>query len=101
MPSAVDHIDHSREIDLAELESKLRRFNLNLLQPTIQKTSLIGQEMKQLKTEIERSTQMISAVSSVSDKVENQVAVVEGFRREMEDFVSERRTMQTQVSESQ
>jgi len=99
--STVDHIDHAREIDLAELESKLRRFNLNLLQPTIHKTSLIGQEMKQLKTEIERSTQMISAVSSVSDKVENQVAVVEGFRREMEDFVSERRTMQTQVSESQ
>jgi hypothetical protein len=91
--------EHEQDIGIAELETRIRRFNLQLMQPTIQKTTLIEQEMVALRDELRRSTLMITDLASTRLKVEEQVVVVEGFREEMSKWENERRVVQAHVAE--
>lgn len=92
--------EHEREIEIAELETRIRRFNLELIQPTIRKTAQMEHEMADLRAELHRSTSMVCDLTHVAIKVEEQVVIVESFREEMAKWENERRAVQAHVAES-
>jgi hypothetical protein len=92
--------DREREVELAELETRILKKNLELIQPSIRKTSVMEQEMAELRAELHRSTMMITDLARVSIKVEEQVVVVESFREEMSKWENERRAVQAHVAEA-
>lgn len=99
-PTRPAESQHEQEIAIAELETRIRRFNLQLIQPTITKTMLMEQEMADLRGELQQSTARITDLTRVAIKVEEQVVSVEGFREEMSKWETERRAVQAHVAES-
>jgi hypothetical protein len=92
--------EHEREIETAELETRIRRFNLELVQPTIRKVTLFEHEMADFRNELVRSTTMINDLARIANKVDEQVIVAQGFREEMGKWENERRTAQANTSET-
>jgi len=92
--------EHEREIEIAELESRIRRHNLELIQPTIRKTTMFAHEMADFRQELARSSATITDLARIANKVDEQVVVVEGFREEMSKWEVERRTQQTNTVET-
>jgi len=88
------------EIEIAELETRVRRSTLELIQPSIKKTTQMESDLEGLREELRRSTSVISDLARVSIKVEEQVVVVEGFREEMTKWEAERRAVQAHVAET-
>jgi len=88
------------EIEMAELETRIQRATLQLIQPTIHKTKRMEQDLEDLRDEIRRSSAMNKDIAPVAAKVEEQVVLVESFREEMSKWECERRSVQAHVSES-
>lgn len=99
-PIVVAQDSHEREIEIAELETRIRRFNLELIQPTIRKATLMEHEMADLRAEVQNSSRQVQDLTQVAAKVDEQVVIVEGFREEMSKWENERRTGQAHVAET-
>jgi len=99
-PASGSALSNEREIEIAELETRIRRFNLELMQPTIRRATSLEQEIQALRAEFQRSTLVLSDLARTSTKVEEQVVVVESFREEMNKWDSERRAVQAHIAES-
>mmetsp|Transcript_65381 Transcript_65381/g.181852 ORF Transcript_65381/g.181852 Transcript_65381/m.181852 type:complete len:626 (+) Transcript_65381:39-1916(+) len=89
-----------REIQFAELETRLRQHHIELLQPTIRKTTLMEEVVKELRRDVERTASMLSDLTRLSTKIEQQVVVVESFRAEMATWDAERLALHAQVVEN-
>lgn len=89
---------HEQEINIADLETRIRRYNLQLIQPTIHKTTLLENQIKDLRAEIQHNSAMITDWKELAVKVEDQVVVIEGFREEMSKWENERREVQAHVA---
>lgn len=95
-----DARSHEREVEIAELETRIRSSNLDLFQPTIRKTTIMEQELAEMRAELARVASTVQSVKSVSTKVEEQVINVESFREQMANWEVERRAVQTHVAET-
>eukprot|EP00929_Paragymnodinium_shiwhaense_P032649 TRINITY_DN18069_c0_g1_i1.p1 TRINITY_DN18069_c0_g1~~TRINITY_DN18069_c0_g1_i1.p1 ORF type:complete len:671 (-),score=226.57 TRINITY_DN18069_c0_g1_i1:228-2240(-) len=89
-----------REVEFAELETRIRKYNLDLLQPTIRKTSMMEQVVADLREEFSKTAALVAELTRTSAKVENQVLAVESFREEMSKWDSERREAQASFVEN-
>jgi len=88
-----------RALDIAELELRIRKFNLDLTQPSIRRCSLLELEIAEIRQEMRRNDQQISELSQKALKLDEQIVVIEGFRETMSKWDSERRQSQAQVAE--
>jgi len=91
---------NEREVEFAELEMRIRKYNLDLLQPTIRKTTLMEQVVEELREQVLKTSSTVGDLSRTSSKVDQQVIVVENFREEMARWDAERRQAQAQAAES-
>jgi len=88
-----------KEMDLAELESRMRKHTLELMQPTVRKASLLEREVAVLREEFGRSQLMVAELGRTSAKVDLQVQAVERFREELSRWDAERRAVSAHVTE--
>jgi myosin heavy subunit len=89
-----------REVEIAELETRIKRFNLDIVQPTIRKTAIMEKEVAALRNEVETNSNKLIELSTVANKVEEQVVTVESFREQMSKWDHERRAVQAHVAET-
>jgi len=100
-PQASSRPKHEeREVELAELETRLRSYTLELLQPTIRKTTTIEGWVEDVRTDLTKTRSTMSELQLMGCKVESQMIVVESFRQEMSTWNKERFDGQAQVAES-
>jgi len=89
-----------QEIQFAEFETRIRKFILELVEPTIRRTTILEEKMQDVETESQRHSSMLSVMGQKSVKVEQQIAVVEQFREEMSTWDAERRRAEAKVAEN-
>eukprot|EP00933_Yihiella_yeosuensis_P005899 TRINITY_DN110507_c0_g1_i1.p1 TRINITY_DN110507_c0_g1~~TRINITY_DN110507_c0_g1_i1.p1 ORF type:complete len:633 (+),score=131.09 TRINITY_DN110507_c0_g1_i1:44-1900(+) len=89
-----------REIQIADLEVKIRQFILDLTQPTIRKTVVIESNIEALQADVALKSTQLADLMRMSQKVQEQVDVVEGFRQEMAKFDADRKHWQSEATES-
>lgn len=88
------------EIELAEMEMRLRKFHQELVQPTIHKTTLVENGFRQIQVDVQRNSSMVFELSKQGAKIDNQLALVDNFREEMTQWDAERHLKQIEVAES-
>lgn len=88
-----------REIEFAEFETRIRKFILELLEPTIRRTTQLENDMQNYDAEFSRTTTMLSNCMEKSHKAEQQIQVVEHFREELARWDAERRQAEAKVAE--
>jgi len=88
-----------REVEFAEFETRIRKFILELLEPTIHRTAQLEITMESAKEEQQGLEQQVARVVSASRLAERQISVVEQFREEMAKWDSERRNAETKTTE--
>jgi hypothetical protein len=88
-----------REVEFAEFETRMRRFLLELMEPTIQRASQQQLETESLKLMVEKHTKAIQEVTLTSVKAEQQISIVEHFREEMSRWDVQRRSQEAKVAE--
>eukprot|EP00927_Polykrikos_kofoidii_P077729 TRINITY_DN74646_c0_g1_i1.p1 TRINITY_DN74646_c0_g1~~TRINITY_DN74646_c0_g1_i1.p1 ORF type:complete len:691 (-),score=166.17 TRINITY_DN74646_c0_g1_i1:57-2129(-) len=89
-----------REVEFAEMETRIRKFNIELLTPTIRKISTTEKVLDDLWEQVRRTQSMLGELTHTSMKVEQQVAVVDSFREEMSKWDAERVRMQLHITET-
>eukprot|EP00811_Abedinium_folium_P003470 NODE_1318_length_2524_cov_6.987067.p1 GENE.NODE_1318_length_2524_cov_6.987067~~NODE_1318_length_2524_cov_6.987067.p1 ORF type:complete len:703 (+),score=216.70 NODE_1318_length_2524_cov_6.987067:158-2266(+) len=87
------------EVEFAEIELRIRKFNLDLIQPTIHKAAMLEQNLKDVHTEVVQATATISALQKQGTQIEQQVILVNNFREEMSKWDVERRQKQADMTE--
>lgn len=90
---------NEREIEFAEFETRIRKYNLELLQPSIRKTATLEYEFGELKAELQRNSTTLAGLTKVAGKVEQQVELVESFREDLGRWDNERRQFQAESVE--
>lgn len=88
------------EVEQAELEVRLRKYIIDLVQPTIRRTSQLEQLHAELQGVVQADEEKLNELEKMATKVEQQVLLVESFREEMGRWDSERRTFQAEAQES-
>eukprot|EP00397_Hematodinium_sp_SG-2012_P027466 GEMP01028864.1.p1 GENE.GEMP01028864.1~~GEMP01028864.1.p1 ORF type:complete len:643 (+),score=148.21 GEMP01028864.1:92-2020(+) len=87
------------EVEHAEFELRIRKFILELMEPTIHKSSALEQEFKNLNDNMLELKKKVSDLSHVSIRAEQHVQTVEGFRQELCRWDAERQTSEMKITE--
>lgn len=85
--------------EAAEIETRLRSHILELLEPTIRKTTILETKVKEVRAAIEARHQEMIELRKTKDDAEGLMKIVEGFQTEMGDWDKERRHHQQQLTE--
>merc|ERR550537_1898352 len=88
-----------REVEFAEFETRMRKFLLELMEPTIHKASAQQLEIDQIKAMVDKHAKSIQEVTLTSVKAEQQISIVEHFREEMSRWDVQRRSQEAKVAE--
>jgi len=88
-----------REVEFAEFETRMRKFLLELMEPTIHKASAQQLEIDQIKAMVDKHAKSIQEVTLTSVKAEQQISIVEHFREEMSRWDVQRRGQEAKVAE--
>merc|ERR1719197_1637411 len=88
-----------REVEFAEFETRMRKFLLGLMEPTIHKASAQQLEIDQIKAMVDKHAKSIQEVTLTSVKAEQQISIVEHFREEMSRWDVQRRGQEAKVAE--
>lgn len=89
------------EVMYADIENRLRAFVLELLQPTIQKASLLQSELENVKGIVSQHTKNINEVQLTQVKAQEQVSMIDHFKEEMGKWDQQRRYHEAKVTEDQ
>lgn len=85
----------------AEMENRLRAMILEVLQPTIQKASLLQSEVENVKGIVSQHTKNINEVQLTQVKAQEQVSMIDHFKEEMGKWDQQRRYHEARVTEDQ
>mmetsp|Transcript_54252 Transcript_54252/g.86247 ORF Transcript_54252/g.86247 Transcript_54252/m.86247 type:complete len:499 (-) Transcript_54252:16-1512(-) len=85
--------------EAAAIETRLRSHILELLEPTIRKTTILEAKVKENRAALEARQQEMSELRKVKDDAETLMKIVEGFQNEMGEWDKERRHHQAQLTE--
>jgi len=88
-----------REVEFAEFETRMRKFLLELVEPTIQKASSLQLDIDAIKNLTDKHAKSIQDVTLASVKAEQQISIVEHFREEMSRWDVQRRGQEAKVAE--
>merc|ERR1719197_1730048 len=88
-----------REVEFAEFETRMRKFLLELMEPTIHKASAQQLEIDQIKAMVDKHAKSTQEVTLTSVKAEQQISIVEHFREEMSRWDVQRRGQEAKVAE--
>lgn len=92
--------DHEeQEIAYAEIENRLRGMIVELMQPTVYRSSLLQAEVENLKGLVNQHTKGINDVSLAQTKAQQQVSMIDSFREEMGKWDVQRKASETKTSE--
>lgn len=89
-----------REIEVAEMETKLRKFVTELLRPTFVRVTQLEGSSEELSGRMQQNEQSLSDFEKIGRRVEDQVRNVDGFRSEMSRWDAERRAFQAEAQEN-
>mmetsp|Transcript_6004 Transcript_6004/g.14338 ORF Transcript_6004/g.14338 Transcript_6004/m.14338 type:complete len:564 (+) Transcript_6004:67-1758(+) len=92
-------LPREREVEMAEFETRIRKFVLDLMEPTIHKASQQQLEIDNIRASVEKHAKSINDVMLMSVKAEQQISVVEHFREEMSKWDVQRRSQEAKVAE--
>uniref|UniRef100_A0A0G4HG73 Uncharacterized protein n=1 Tax=Chromera velia CCMP2878 TaxID=1169474 RepID=A0A0G4HG73_9ALVE len=87
------------EVQFAELETRMRRFIVDLLEPTMKRVQQQQVDLSSLKTVVDRHAKSLSEVAVMTVKAEQNIGVVEQLREEMSKWDVQRRNQEAKVSE--
>jgi len=85
--------------EAAEIETRLRSHILELLEPTIRKTTILETKMKENRAALEARHTEMTELRKVKDDAEVLMKIVEGFQKEMGEWDKERHHHQQQLAE--
>mmetsp|Transcript_96014 Transcript_96014/g.200566 ORF Transcript_96014/g.200566 Transcript_96014/m.200566 type:complete len:654 (+) Transcript_96014:98-2059(+) len=88
------------EIGKAEMEVTLRRFIMDLMNPTIRKTSHIEHTLSEQQALLRGIEDSLGSLHKMGQRVEEQVLLVDSFREEMARWDVERRAYQAAAMEN-
>jgi len=89
------------EVMYADMENRLRAMILEVLQPTIQKASLLQSEVENVKGIVSQHTKNINEVQLTQVKAQEQVSMIDHFKEEMGKWDQQRRYHEARVTEDQ
>eukprot|EP00746_Dinoflagellata_sp_MGD_P106778 gnl/MRDRNA2_/MRDRNA2_44727_c0_seq1.p1 gnl/MRDRNA2_/MRDRNA2_44727_c0~~gnl/MRDRNA2_/MRDRNA2_44727_c0_seq1.p1 ORF type:complete len:578 (-),score=134.15 gnl/MRDRNA2_/MRDRNA2_44727_c0_seq1:41-1774(-) len=89
------------EVMYADMENRLRAMILEVLQPTIQKASLLQSEVENVKGIVSQHTKNINEVQLSQVKAQEQVSMIDHFKEEMGKWDQQRRYHEARVTEDQ
>lgn len=96
-----DDEQNAGEVMYAEMENRLRAMILEVLQPTIQKASLLQSEVENVKGIVSQHTKNINEVQLTQVKAQEQVSMIDHFKEEMGKWDQQRRYHEARVTEDQ
>lgn len=89
-----------REVEIAELETRMRKYNLDLLQPTIRKATATEQGVNSLRGDVESTQAKLADLITINAKVEAHGQLVDDFRADMSKCEFKRMKAHEEVNES-
>jgi len=89
----------AQEIAYAEIENRLRGMIVEVMQPTVYRSSLLQAEVENLKGLVNQHTKGINDVSLAQTKAQQQVSMIDSFREEMGKWDVQNKAFATKTSE--
>merc|ERR1719160_46115 len=87
-------------MEVAEVETRMRAYTLELMEPSIQRSSALEDKLKKMQAVLDRHTDEMEAIMRVKSAAEMQISTVEGFREELSRWDVQRRSQEAKVEES-
>jgi hypothetical protein len=87
-------------MEVAAVETRMRQYTLELMEPTIQRSSALEDKLKKMQATLDQHSQEMEAIMRVKSAAEMQIATVEGFREELSRWDVQRRSQEAKVEES-
>lgn len=87
------------EVAMAQVEIRLRGAITELIQPTIQRTSLVVADLEQIKNQVSQHTRGLQEVQLGQFKVMEQMSTIASFKEEMSRWDVQRRTHEATIDE--
>mmetsp|Transcript_4735 Transcript_4735/g.17890 ORF Transcript_4735/g.17890 Transcript_4735/m.17890 type:complete len:589 (-) Transcript_4735:19-1785(-) len=87
------------EVSLAAMETRLRAAITELVQPTIQRTTLVVADLESIKLQVSQHTRGLQEVQLGQFKVMEQMATIASFKEEMSKWDVQRRTHEASIDE--
>lgn len=87
------------EVELAAVETRLRGTITELLQPTIQRTTLVCADLEQMKYQVSQHTRGLQEVQLGQFKVMEQMNTIQSFKEEMSRWDQQRRQHEISIDE--
>lgn len=87
-------------MEVAHVETRMRAFMLELMEPTIQRSSALEDKLKNMQATLDKHTTEMEAIKRVKETAEMQISTVEGFREELSRWDVQRRSQEAKVEES-
>lgn len=94
-------IAKEHELEIAEMETRLRQMVLELLKPTIHKTSRLTFELETLSEKVGNHEQQLEEMMVLQQKVSQQMEMIEIFRDEMAKRGADMRAFEAKCTEEQ
>eukprot|EP00928_Gymnodinium_smaydae_P038998 TRINITY_DN26748_c1_g3_i1.p1 TRINITY_DN26748_c1_g3~~TRINITY_DN26748_c1_g3_i1.p1 ORF type:complete len:703 (-),score=131.61 TRINITY_DN26748_c1_g3_i1:14-2122(-) len=89
-----------RELEIAQLETRLRRYAFDLILPTIRKTATQEQNAEGLKQAASSSKERLQDLHKTTSHLESRIREVDNFRTQMSQWDHDRSEWQLEVTES-
>eukprot|EP00388_Colpodella_angusta_P011236 GDKJ01028878.1.p1 GENE.GDKJ01028878.1~~GDKJ01028878.1.p1 ORF type:complete len:583 (+),score=93.70 GDKJ01028878.1:30-1778(+) len=87
------------ELEFADFETRMRKFIVDLLEPTLHRVSLFENELSSVKQSLERNSRALTEINVLSIRAEQQLNMVEQLREEMSKWDSQRRVYESRLTE--
>mmetsp|Transcript_86033 Transcript_86033/g.216574 ORF Transcript_86033/g.216574 Transcript_86033/m.216574 type:complete len:593 (+) Transcript_86033:132-1910(+) len=87
------------EVAMAQVEIRLRGAITELIQPTIQRTTLVVADLEQIKNQVSQHTRGLQEVQLGQFKVMEQMSTIASFKEEMSRWDVQRRTHEATIDE--
>jgi len=98
LPGGITQSEH--EVQMANLEVRLRQHCLDLIGPTVRRAAAFEHDVTQVQDDLQLKSGQISDLMLTANKVEQQVATIENFRIELAKYDSERKQWQATATDS-
>jgi len=98
LPGGITRSEH--EVQMANLEVRLRQHCLDLIGPTVRRAAAFEHDITELQEDLEQKSGQISELMLTANKVEQQVATIENFRIELVKYDAERKQWQATATDS-
>eukprot|EP00928_Gymnodinium_smaydae_P027478 TRINITY_DN21248_c0_g1_i1.p1 TRINITY_DN21248_c0_g1~~TRINITY_DN21248_c0_g1_i1.p1 ORF type:complete len:660 (+),score=156.64 TRINITY_DN21248_c0_g1_i1:154-2133(+) len=87
------------EVQLSELETRVRQASIELLTPTILRTKAIEGQVAEIKEEVQKNSHLLSGLSDLATNVRNQGFQIDTFRETLARWEKEQVAKNTETSE--